>query len=73
MELEKDTIITLENQEKYIVNNITFYGGVKYAIATGENTQEKVIIEEIIENNELFVKKVDDKELYDILAKILEP
>lgn len=73
MELEKDTIITLENQEKYVVNNITFYGGIKYALTTGEKNKDKVIIEEILENNELYIKKVEDKELYGILSKILEP
>lgn len=73
MELEKDTVITLENQEKYVVTNITFYGGVKYALALNEKDSDKVIIEEIIENNELFIKKVEDKELYTILSKILEP
>ena len=44
MELEKDTVITLENQEKYVVTNITFYGGVKYALALNEKDSDKVIM-----------------------------
>ena len=35
MSLEKDTIITLENKEKYVIENITYYGGIKYALANG--------------------------------------
>ncbi len=71
MGLEKDTIITLENQDRYVVNNITFYGGVKYALAHNEKNNEKVIIEEILENNELFIQRVIDEELLAILSRIL--
>lgn len=74
MEINKDTIITLENHEKYIIENITFYGGIKYALAKKEsNAKEQVIIEEIIDKDELFIKMINDEELIDILMKILEP
>ncbi len=72
MQINKDTIITLENEERYIIKNITFYGGVKYALAQKENGTETVIMEEILENNELFIKKVVDQELIEILMRILE-
>ena len=72
MELQKDTIITLEDSKKYIVDSITFYGGVKYALIKNEDEQDKEIIEEIIENNELFIKKVEDQELLSILEGILK-
>lgn len=73
MEIQKDTIVTLENKERYIINNITHYGGIKYALAKKENGNEEIIFEEIIEENELYIKKVIDEELIDILMKILEP
>ena len=72
MEITKDVIITLENNERYIIKNITYYGGVKYALAQKENTNETIIIEEILENNELFIQKVLDDELNEILLRILE-
>lgn len=72
MELVKDTIITLENNERYEVEKVTFYGGVKYALAVKENSTDKIIFEEILENNELFIQKVVDIELIDILMKIFE-
>lgn len=72
MEITKDTIITLENEERYIITNITYYGGVKYALAQKENATDKVIMEEILENNELYIRKVTDGELIEILMRILE-
>ena len=72
MELNKDTIITLENQERYIIKNITFYGGVKYALAVKENANDSIIFEEVLEDTELFIKKVTDEELINILTRILE-
>ena len=72
MEIVKDTILTLENQEKYIIVNITYYGGVKYALAQKENSTDRIILEEILENSELYVKKVSNPELIEILMRILE-
>ena len=72
MELEKETIITLENKERYIINNITFYGGIKYALAQKEGTKEKIVLAEIFEQGELYVENVNDPELNNILLRILD-
>ncbi len=72
MEITKDTVVTLENGDRYIIDNITFYGGVKYALAHKENASDKIIMEEIFENNELYVRQVVDTELIAILLRILE-
>lgn len=72
MSLEKDTIITLENKEKYVIENITYYGGIKYALAKSEDEKSEIIFEEVLENNELFIKKINDQVLIDILMKILD-
>ena len=48
MSLEKDTIITLENKEKYVIENITYYGGIKYALAKSEDEKSEIIFEEVL-------------------------
>ncbi len=72
MEITKDTIVSLENGDRYIIDNITFYGGIKYALAHKENALDKIVMEEILENNELYVRQVMDTELIEILMRILE-
>ena len=78
MGLKLNTIITLENQEKYILLNETLYGGVKYFLVMGLDANKDIIpskvkiIEEVIKDNELFVKTVKDPELIIILTRILK-
>jgi hypothetical protein len=78
MGLKTNTIITLENQEKYVILNETMYGGIKYFLAMGitdENTviSNKVkILEEIIDGTDTYVSPVTDNELIIILTRILK-
>ena len=78
MGLKLNTIITLENQEKYILLNETLYGGIKYFLVMGLDANKDIIpskvkiIEEVIKGNELFVKTVKDPELIIILTRILK-
>ena len=78
MGLKTNTIITLENQEKYVILNETMYGGIKYFLAmviTDENTviSNKVkILEEIIDGTDTYVSPVTDNELIIILTRILK-
>lgn len=78
MGLSINTIITLENNEKYIVLNETFYQGSKYFMVMGvdDNKQvlpEKVaIFKELIEGLDTYVIKIDDPELKNELAKELK-
>ena len=44
MGLKTNTIITLENQEKYVVLNETMYGGIKYFLVMGVTDNELIII-----------------------------
>ncbi len=78
MGLKINTIITLENQEKYVVLNETMYGGIKYFLVMGVDENKDIvptniaILEEIIEGEEIFVDRVRDPELIVILTRILK-
>ncbi len=78
MGLEINTIITLENREKYVVLNETMYQGKKYFLAMGidENKEvissDVVILEEELEGLDMYVKKVIDSEMLAHLASLLK-
>ena len=59
MGLELNTIITLENQEKYHVLKEIMYEGKKYFLVKFiEESNENVILEEELEGLDIYVKKV---------------
>ena len=66
MQMKSNTIITLENGEKYMVLNEAVYEQKKYYLVMGvdqnkEIIQSKVaIFKEEKENNETYVTKVED-------------
>ena len=76
--LKLNTIISLENDEKYVVLNETMYGGVKYFLVMGVDEKKNVIptnvaiVEEIIDGGDTYVDKVRDPELIIILTRILK-
>ena len=78
MALRTNTIISLENNEKYVVLNETMYGGVKYFLVMGVDENKDVIpsnvaiIEEIIDGQDTYVDRVKDPELIIILTRILK-
>lgn len=78
MGLKLNTIITLENNEKYILLNETLYSGIKYFLVMGikdnqEIIPEKVkIIQEIVKDNNIYIKPVKDPEMIIILTRILK-
>ena len=78
MSLRTNTIISLENNEKYVVLNETMYGGVKYFLVMGVDKNKDVIptnvaiVEEIIDGNDTYVDRVRDPELIIILTRILK-
>lgn len=78
MGLKINTIISLENDEQYVVLNETIYGGIKYFLVMGVDENKDVIpsnvaiIEEIIEGQDVYVDKVTDPELIVILTRILK-
>ena len=76
--LKPNTIISLENDEKYVVLNETMYGGVKYFLVMGIDKNKDVIptnvaiVEEIIDGKDTYVDRVRDPELIIILTRILK-
>ncbi len=78
MSLRTNTIISLENNEKYVVLNETMYGGTKYFLVMGVDDNKDVIptnvaiVEEIIDGQDTYVDRVKDPELIIILTRILK-
>lgn len=78
MGLTINTIITLENDEKYIVLNETLYKGSKYFMAMGIDDKknlipEKVsILKELIEGIDTYIIKIEDQDLILTITKIFE-
>lgn len=78
MGLEINTIITLENNEKYVVLNETMYMGKKYFLTMGIDEKKEVksddvaILQEELEGLDIFVIKVTDSELLIKLTQLLK-
>lgn len=78
MSLKTNTIISLENNEKYVVLNETMYGGIKYFLVMGVDNNKDIIptnvaiVEEIIDGQNTYVDRVKDPELIIILTRILK-
>lgn len=78
MNLKINTIITLENNEKYVCLNETMYGGSRYFLVMGlddklEVLSDKVkIIEEILDGNDIYVDEVKDNNLIITLTRLLK-
>lgn len=63
MEKEFDDIITLDNEE-YVVVDEMFYEGVKYLYIISMEDQDKIsILKETFENGEPYIESVDKDKL----------
>lgn len=77
MGLSINTIITLENAEKFVVLNETFYEGSKYFLVMGIDENKEIIpskvsiFKELIEGIETFIIKITDPEIISKLTAIL--
>lgn len=78
MGLSINTIITLENSEKYVVLNETTYEGNRYFMVMGIDSEKQIIpdkveiLKEIIEGIDTYVVKVTDQELMTKLTEMLK-
>ena len=78
MGLKTNTIITLENNEKYVVLNETMYGGTKYFLVMGIDEKLEMvpnkgkILEEILDGTDIYVDAVTDTNLISILTRLLK-
>ncbi len=78
MGLEVNTIITLSNNERYVVLNETIYLGKKYFLTMGVDEKKEIesnnvaIFLEELEGIDTYVTKVTDSELLIQLTKLLK-
>lgn len=78
MKLKINTIITLENNKKYVLLNETFYNNKHYFLVMEITPQKEVIpdnvaiFEEIYDSLEIYVEKVSDTNLIAYLTQILK-
>ncbi len=69
MQIKINTIITLSNNERFMVLNETMYEENKYFLVMGIDEQKEIIsskvaiVKEVIQNKEVFVEKIEDSEL----------
>lgn len=69
MQIKINTIITLSNNERFMVLNETMYEENKYFLVMGIDEQKEIIsskvaiVKEVIQNEEVFVEKIEDSEL----------
>ena len=77
MKLEINTIITLENGEKYVVLNETTYEDNKYFMVMGIDEDKQIIptkvaiFKEVVEGIDIYIVKVKDQKLMANLTEIL--
>ena len=75
MKIRTNTIITLENNEQYMVLNQTEYEGFSYYLVMGLDQNKEIIennvaiFKEEIDNNDVYIEKVEDSKLIIELTK----
>jgi len=78
MRLKVNTIIHLEDDEMFVLLSETEYCGSRYFLAMGVDEQKDVIphkvaiLEEIAEDDDIYVDRVTDPDLVVILTGILK-
>ena len=71
--------LTFDDNQKYLVVNQAIYHGKNYLLLVGispdgeDFTDDVDIVEEQKEGEKLFFASVEDPELFDLLAKYLQP
>ena len=77
MGLSVNTIITLENKEKFVVLNETFHEGYKYFMVMGIDDNKEIIptkvsiFKEVVEGLDTYVVKITDSYLIAKLTEVL--
>ncbi|MCI8394625.1 MAG: hypothetical protein HFH86_04020 [Bacilli bacterium] len=78
MRININTIITLENETRYVVLNGTEYQGKKYFLVMEVDEKKEVIpenvaiMEEIFDGFETFVERINDSNLIIALTNVLK-
>lgn len=78
MNIKPNTIITLENNKKYVVLNETIWSNKHYFLVMEVDEKKEVIpnnvaiFEEISDTSGIYIEKVEDSELLVFLTKQLK-
>ncbi len=78
MKIQTNSIITLSNNEKYMVLNEATYEDNHYYLVMGVDANQEIISSKVAifkeedENNEIYVSKVSDSKLIIELTKLLK-
>ncbi len=78
MEIKTNTIITLENNEKYVVLNETTYENNPYFLVMGMDDKKEIIqskvaiLKEVKQGNDIYIEKVTDSKLIIELTNLLK-
>ena len=78
MEIQINSIITLSNDEQYMVLNETFFENNHYFLVMGVDVNREIlsskvaIFKEEKENEDIYVSKVEDSKLIIELTKLLK-
>ncbi len=78
MKIQTNSIITLSNDEKYMVLNEAVYENNHYYLVMGVDENKEIIsskvaiLKEEIENNDVYVSKVKDSKIILELTKVLK-
>lgn len=78
MGLTINTIVTLENNEKFVVLNETMHEGSKYFMVMGIDENKEIIpskvaiFKEMVEGIDTYIIKISDPELISKLTSILK-
>ena len=78
MKIKINTIITLDNQEKYMVLNETNYEGTSYFLVMGMDENKEMISSKVAifsvsyEGEDVYVAKVEDNDLMVTITNLLK-
>lgn len=74
--MEKDTIITLDNNVEYILldeveeNNKKYFLAVQYSSKDNKTSNNYKLFEEINDNNEFYLEEVSDEKIKQVLLAL---
>lgn len=76
--MKVNTVITLSNDDKYMILNEATYQDHRYILAMGVDDNKEIIqsmvaiFKEVLENDDIYVEKVEDSSLIIELTNLLK-
>jgi hypothetical protein len=69
--IAKGEVITLEDNNEYIVLDVVELEGRRYLYLVDEKSQKVIVAEEIIEGNDIIIETLDDQKRIEEIVKIV--